>query len=131
MFLTSSIDNGAVGQGLNFVFLFLFMVFEEEVGAGRGIACGYGLGWGRRRVAGGGTQDLVLGAGALQGSLEALIVRLQRVGAGLEGGELGLELLDMALLALTKGTLTVEGGQRVSVWRDRWERAGGAYAARF
>lgn len=124
MFLASSVDNGAVGQGLNIVFFVLFMVFEEEVGAGRGIACGYWLGWGRRRVAAGGTQDLVLGAGTLQGSLEALVVRLQRVGAGLEGGELGLELLDMALLALTKGTLTVDGpeGQCMAgqVGEDGW-----------
>lgn len=74
MFLASGVDNGAVGQGLNVVFFGLFMAFEEEVGAGRGIACSYWLWWGRRRVAAGGTQDLVLGAGALQGSLEALIV---------------------------------------------------------
>ena len=53
----------------------------------------------------GGTQDLVLGAGALQGQLQTLVVRLQRVGAGFEGGELSLELADMALLALAEGTL--------------------------
>jgi hypothetical protein len=124
-----AVDDASVGQLLHVVGV--IAVFEGVV-AGGGIAGGHGP-RGRGRV-GGGAEDLVLGAGTLQGELQTVVVRLQRVGAGLEGRQLGLELAHMALFALAEGALSAwEGVSLRAVFRSRNTADGGGatYAARF
>lgn len=131
--LVGGIDDAAIVQRLDRVGVVFLVLFQEHMGAGRGIAGRHG---GRGRgggVAAAGTQNLVLSTGAVQGGLQTLVIRLERVGAGLESGELGLELLDMALLALAKGTLA-GGTKRLAGKKKRRRRRNGGkrpYAARF
>lgn len=111
MVVVGTVEHAAVGQQLHVVGV---VGVVSEVGAGRGVAGGDGP-RGGGRVGGGGAQDLVLGAGAVEGELQTLVVRLQRVGAGLEGLELGLEVAHAAFLALAEGALPA--GEGVSVQR--------------
>lgn len=75
-----AVDDAAVGQFLHIVGI--VSLFDGQMCARGWIACRDGP-RGGGRLAGSGTEDLVLGAGTLQCELQALVVRLQRVGAGL------------------------------------------------
>jgi hypothetical protein len=74
MLPTSRIHNGAVGQRLDAVVHLLFIVFlRGQMSARRGIARRHGA-RGRGRMATGGAQDLIFGAGAMQRGFQALVV---------------------------------------------------------
>jgi hypothetical protein len=65
-------------------------------------------------VRGGGAQDLVFCACALEREFEALVIGLQAVGRRFEGRELGFEVADVAFFAFAEGALAAPASAGLS-----------------
>jgi hypothetical protein len=78
-------------------------------------------------MSGGGTQNLIFSARALQCKFQSLVIRLKRMGAGFECRELVLEILHVPFFTLAECALSVA---RLAL-KPEETPADGTYAALF